>query len=138
MTAEHRPATASPSDLPLALAFTDEAGAKAYLRNLAPADDPKIAVFASIIIPAKHQGIFREALQAGFDRFAAARAPGAKLHISAAMAPEHPDWGAVATAVRREYFEICHSYQPQIAVSRVRASWIRERRPAEIALMRGS
>lgn len=136
MTADHQPETVPPVDLPLALAFTDEAGAKAYLRNLTEEDDPKIAVFVSVIIPAKHQAPFRALLQPGFDRFAGVKPPDAKLHISEAMAPEHREWGAVASEVRKEFFEICHACRPHIAVSRVRARWIRERRPAEIALLR--
>lgn len=94
--------------------FVDEAGARGYVRNLAPELDHGISVLCGLPIPAESLDLVREEFRPLFDRFTRAAPPDAKHHITDAFQPGNEAWGRVAAEVREEMFSLMRQRQLRV------------------------
>lgn len=87
-----------------AIAYLDEAGAKGYVRNLAPEKDDEIALLCSIVVPTGVLEEVRAAIAPFFDDFKKAMPVGGKVHITDAFKPGNERWATVARSAREGIF----------------------------------
>lgn len=88
------------------VAFADEAGYRAAVRDLTAQNDREISLICTLLIPAQYEDSVRASVQPLYDRFRLAAPSNAVLHISDAFKPGNESWGEVAALVRQELFAL--------------------------------
>ncbi len=96
----------SPRFEPDAIAFLDEAGLAAKVRNLTKDHDGQIGLVAALMLPTADVDYWQNVFREPFESFKAAAPPKTKLHITDAFRSGNDNWAKTASQSREEIYEL--------------------------------